>query len=832
MTNIRPKPKLVFFQHRYDDTLPEFLLLHRLDHVKCLAEFFDVVVINKDCDYQRICDVYTPDLTLFESGLDNLTCTKPRITNTGTCLHIPKLGLHNADSFSGARAGFLSDMYHWGIDTFFTISTTAAEYTPEIAQHLFVWPNFVDPDIYRDYGEWKSIPVLLTGNTQSFYPWRQKIFKLVSERFPSLSSPHPGYDPGRAVVQFLSGESYARTINASSIVPACGTVAKEVVRKHFEIPACRACLVAEQSPGLEAAGFLDMQNCVFADEHDVLDKLAYLFRNADELEGITNAGYRLVRSRHLLQQRSQIRQWFDLHRNLRQGQKIIQVNPFEPLTVVSTSEAHRHSSIISNGLHLTLLHQGNENLQAGRYLEAEKLYLKCLNYMRWMPEARLGLALCNLNKGKAKVALSWIEPSISYILGQYRAIDPDPVEWAYFIICFLCLGKREEALSHAGQFPWLRHPELDRTRWVTNVLNKRTPATSLAQESIVVQRLSVHPLPAKGVTMWMKQICVMLRACGQFAAAAALEESLSSRPTPPRMPHPSSPAQADVTSGSESVSSARHPRNAPSVSSRVSVGSFRRRLLWRKVQLAFRRLAARVLHPVETRCGFFLPYRLSAMKNDEFFKVVQSLAREEKLRTALIVGATLGEGTTEAFFAGALENQNKPTVFCIAGSRRRFLSSRLPPDVAAFSKWYRLTSGVSETVNADFQNALTTITQREHITRFDAVVIDGYGFSQLSGVDCSLGVYADGAKLIMLHNINDLSSFDNYQRLLGDPEYSVLAANPGLRKGYAIFRRCFEDNVVGGDMEIGAATQKDNAGISGIVGMSRGTCEARNAGSC
>jgi hypothetical protein len=330
----------------------------------------------------------------------------------------------------------------------------------------------------------------------------------------------------------------------------------------------------------------------------------------------------------------------------------------------------------------------------------------------------------------------------------------------------------------------------------------------------------------------VKQICVMLKACGQFVTAAALEESLSSRPTPPQMLHPSSPAEVDVTFGSESVSSVRHPGNTRSVSPRVSIGSFKRRLLWRKVRVAFRRLAARILHRVEMRCGFFLPYRLSAMKNDEFFKVVQSLAREEKLRTALIVGATLGEGTTEAFLAGALENQNNPTVFCIAGSRRRFLSSRLPADVAASSKWYRLTSGVSETVNAELQNALTTITQREHITRFDVVVIDGYGCSQLSGVDCSLGVLADGAKLILLHNINDLSSFDNYQRLLGDPEYSVMAANPGLRKGYAIFRRRFEDNVVGEDMEIGATTQNDNAGISGIVGMSGGTGEARNTGSC
>ncbi|MDP4361108.1 glycosyltransferase, partial [Escherichia coli] len=77
------------------------------------------------------------------------------------------------------------------------------------------------------------------------------------------------------------------------------------------------------TPALEAAGFTDMQNCVFADEHDILDKLDYLFQNPDELERITNAGYQLVHSRHTLKQRDQIFQWFNLYKNLKSNQKIV-----------------------------------------------------------------------------------------------------------------------------------------------------------------------------------------------------------------------------------------------------------------------------------------------------------------------------------------------------------------------------------------------------------------------------------------------------------------------------------------------------------------------------
>jgi hypothetical protein len=92
------KPKLVFFQYRYDGNLPEFLLMHKRDHVKCLSEFFDVTVIHEDCDIQYVCETFQPDLTLFESGLSLRNCERPKITNIRACPNVPRLGLHNADA--------------------------------------------------------------------------------------------------------------------------------------------------------------------------------------------------------------------------------------------------------------------------------------------------------------------------------------------------------------------------------------------------------------------------------------------------------------------------------------------------------------------------------------------------------------------------------------------------------------------------------------------------------------------------------------------------------------------------------------------------------------
>ena len=107
------------------------------------------------------------------------------------------------------------------METFFTHSVAMAEYTPEIADRLFVWPNFVDSAVYRDYGQPKSIPILFAGSQAAHYPWRGRVHSLVTPLYPCLTTPHAGWFDGMAAGQMVQGVAYAKLLNAALLAPTC-----------------------------------------------------------------------------------------------------------------------------------------------------------------------------------------------------------------------------------------------------------------------------------------------------------------------------------------------------------------------------------------------------------------------------------------------------------------------------------------------------------------------------------------------------------------------------------------------------------------------------------
>jgi hypothetical protein len=761
------KPKLLFLRFACSN-LPTYIQFHLEEQKKCLSQFFDVAVIDGPCDYRKLCDKHQPDLALFESGV---WVGQRDITNISACPEIPKIGFCHCDAYCANRERFIYDMARWGIETFFTTALSLASYTPSLADKLFVWPNFADPAIYHDYGLPKLIPVLFTGSQAPHYPWRNHINKIVSQYYPSLQCPHFGWSDERATSGMIFGQDYARMINAARIAPTCGTIAKEVVRKHFEIPACNTCLVTERTPGLEAAGFRDLVNCVFADRADVLDKLEGLFQHPDELRKITQAGHDLVQSLHTIDHRNQVFQWFTLYKKLKPHQRIVQLGPFMPLTIVYERSGIKNGHINSAGLDRMLLAEGDDKLWAGRYSEAETLYRRCLNYHD-MPEPKLRLALSCLYKGDAGLALRWVSESIQSVLGRDEDAEPDPVEWAYSIVALLCLGKPREAVERAKRFQTLYHPELERVRAVTRIVSDQ-PHESTLCKSQNEYRCSVHQLPERKMGPWLEELCKMLKACRQDDMAKRLAPSAMTWGRSQILPGPgSSPPRAPSSHRAmpgNNVTSSRAELTIRRKAGQQKATSWLARAKGRLRRIV-KMVALRPLQQVELGIGYFLPYRWSAIRYDECVLAVRQLLRENDIRSGLLIGAANGEAKTEAFLQGMSENRNRPFAVCRNFATPRFikLRRRLAKNAFVECRCISKAGGWHEDQNESF----------------DAVVIDG---SEMVG---DIGFEDNNrAHFIVLDDINAPHVFRLCRMLLAEGNYILLDYNPSHRGGYAIFRK-------------------------------------------
>jgi hypothetical protein len=719
------KPRLLFFRKHGD--LPSFIRSQLQQHVKCLTTFFDVRLVSEDGDYKKICDSFRPDLTLVESGAYG---RPPNITNKLAYPEVPKLGLLDADAYCSTRTIFLSEMERWGIETYFTISVSMPEYMPAVADQLFIWPNFVDPGIYRDYGLPKTIPVLIIGSQAMHYPWRNRINRIVAQHYPSLICPHFGWFDAKKAARMVYDEDYARLINSSCVVPTCGTVAREVVRKHFEIPGSNSCLVTERTPALEDAGFVDMQNCVFVGEADVLDKLDYLFSNRDVLEKISAAGRVLVHSQHTLRHRDQILQWYSLNKCRQGNQRIVQNRPFGPLTIVSAGSADRNYQSLSNGMDRLILKQGYTQLQLGNYAEADRCYLSCLNYHR-MPEPLLGLALSSLKRGDPGSAVRWTSQLIAYGFEVDKAVDPDPVEWAYFIISLLCRGDVREAARRARQFPLLQHQELDRCRGVLEALTRSTNPSLLAAG--LKPRPSIHQLPERDLATWLDELCKMLIACQQGGLAERLQTMFREDRTqivPPSFRREAAPGMRTDSLAPDPVL----PLIPESLNARIR----------RRIPSRMRALLAKL--------------RARTKRSDGFASAVYTWAREDQASSALVLGSSHRSAYTHAFLDGVQKNPLMPAVLCLGSATNDFnkLQSRFAgnPRIKFSSR------------------SLRAAKTEAKLDCFDLVLIDKGALGETEALEA-----ISGAKTVLIGDIDTHSGSAIANTLLSDNEYRVADDN-------------------------------------------------------
>jgi hypothetical protein len=106
-------------------------------------------------------------------------------------------------------------------------------------------------------------------------------------------------------------------------------------------------------------------------------------------------------------------------------------------------------------------------------------------------------------------------------------------------------------------------------------------------------------------------------------------------------------------------------------------------------------------------------------------------------------------------------------------------------------KWYSLSSSVQKNIAQELENKVTKIKGDNHVEHFDLVLIDASEFGGEFVDDGVLMKELRMAELILLDDTNLSHNFSVKHALLKDSSYMLMADNPGLREGHAIFRRAF-----------------------------------------
>ena len=208
------------------------------------------------------------------------------------------------------------------------------------------------------------------------------------------------------------------------------------------------------------------------------------------------------------------------------------------------------------------------------------------------------------------------------------------------------------------------------------------------------------------------------------------------------------------------------------------------------------------------------------IKDDAFYESIIRVASMPGLSHILEIGASSGTGSTEAFVAGIGMQPEAPTLHSLEVSEPRYRALVERYRDIPFVRCYHASSvalsdfpSVDEVASAwragdpplrtqlrwlrqdiDYitehdvpQSAIDSIKEEFAIDSFDVVLIDG---SEFTGTAELAQVY--GARFLLLDDIRTFKNRANYERLSDDPGYRLMASDPHLRHGFAVFCRASE----------------------------------------
>lgn len=472
MHKAKPRRRALCVRPQLNESAAPFLQKISDEWVHALALHCDVSIVDSDFDFKKTCDRVKPDFVIF----DAVHWVRPHritVTNADAYPDIPRAFYFNCDPHDPMRPQVLEMLHGYGVDTIFC-GVEHLQQMPELSRFTcFVIPLFVESEIFRDYGLEKTIPVSIFGGHlfPTFYPWRAQVTDEIQKYIPTLVYPHPGYTNGGANPFEARDEKYARLLSASAFSIADTTRLDYVVRKHLEIPASGAILVAPDSDVVKAYGFVDLKNCILGEGTALYQKMLSVAANPSLYEQIRTSGRDLIHKRYTRAHWTHIVDWFECRTIQGDNETTQQVGRFGKFRNVPLSPQRSSVEGLSFGSTpmSTVLDTAAVTILTGGNLDTEKARL--LGVLQWIghiAEPHFLLGVISMLQGNLTDGLAQIGRRGGVQVGNTPGVDRynfghlDPCELSWLLLIAAITGDGD-----------LGHPLLERAKTTPHVSVRR-----------------------------------------------------------------------------------------------------------------------------------------------------------------------------------------------------------------------------------------------------------------------------------------------------------------------------------------------------------------------
>jgi hypothetical protein len=468
----RRRRRILCVRPRVHASRPVYFQELKYEWIKALGLHAEVRVEEKDFDLREVFETFAPDLIIFES-LDYHYVEPPKIEHPLVYPEIPRALLLTTDPHDPSRPILYDKVVSYGISVAFQKSGLChSQFMPELV-HLesFSIPSMIDATVFKDYGLEKTIPVSIFSAhlMPGFYPWRTQVTEELPRTLPTLLYPHPGYVRGPQAPFALRGEAYARLINQSFFSISDTTRHDYVVRKHLEIPAAGAVLVAPPSAALAEYGFEDMRNCILGSGAELARKIDAVSRRPDLYASIKSAGHDLVHTRYTHEAWVHIVEWLECRMQLRPGQRVIQNGIHGAFSVAPEAAAGPSLARGARDNQMTaVLKAARTAILAGQRLDAAEHELaQASGWTDHIAEPFFLLGIIRLLKGRPAEGALYIARRPTNLGHDDPALSHfDPVEVAWILLAAVILGQEDLFQAMRAQAALTSHLSLRRIDWL------------------------------------------------------------------------------------------------------------------------------------------------------------------------------------------------------------------------------------------------------------------------------------------------------------------------------------------------------------------------------